>query len=149
MPARRQRIVVGKHSQKVALLTEASVSKPPAATIAAYIDAAPAIGKAHLDKVYGIIKKFAPDAVEVLDYGTPYFTEPRFLFAFSALEHALRLAPTDDGLEPFRDKLRSYEIKNGGVLFPYAKSLPVELIRTIAAHRVENLKQNKGGRIFR
>ena len=58
-------------------------SKRPT-TIAEYIEAAPREGQPHLRRLYAILKSVAPKAEEAIKWGTPFFVEPRFLFAFSA-----------------------------------------------------------------
>ena len=63
-------------------------------TIPAYIRAAPREGQPHLRRLYEILKSVAPDADETIKWGTPFFVEPRFLFAFSAHKTHLNFAPT-------------------------------------------------------
>ena len=58
-------------------------SKRPT-TIAEYIRAAPCAAQPHLRRLYAILKGVAPEAEEAIKWGTPFFVEPRFLFAFSA-----------------------------------------------------------------
>ena len=53
-------------------------------TIAEYIRAARGEGQPHLRRLYAILKSVAPQAEQVIKWGTPFFVEPRFLFAFSA-----------------------------------------------------------------
>ncbi len=57
---------------------------PRPTTIAEYIRAAPAVGQPHLCKLCKILKSVAPKAEETIKWGTPFFVEPRFLFAFAA-----------------------------------------------------------------
>jgi uncharacterized protein YdhG (YjbR/CyaY superfamily) len=59
-------------------------------TIDAYIRAAPREGQPHLRRLHEILKSVAPQAEEAIKWGTPFFVEPRFLFAFSA--HKAHLA---------------------------------------------------------
>ncbi|RYF56145.1 MAG: DUF1801 domain-containing protein, partial [Comamonadaceae bacterium] len=53
-------------------------------TIGDYIAAAPAAGQPLLHELYAILKNAAPQAEEAIKWGTPFFTEPRFVYAFSA-----------------------------------------------------------------
>ena len=73
-------------------------SKRPT-TIAEYIRAAPREGQPHLRRLYAILKSVAPEAEEAIKWGTPFFVEPRFLFAFSAHKAHCNFAPTAAALE--------------------------------------------------
>ena len=110
-------------------------SKRPT-TIAAYIRAAPRDGQPHLRRLYAILKRAAPKAQQKIKWGTPFFIEPRFLFAFSAHKAHLNFTPMAAGLKPFRKELKGYKTTMGSLQVPYSKPLPEGLIRKIAEHRV-------------
>jgi uncharacterized protein YdhG (YjbR/CyaY superfamily) len=78
-------------------------------TIPAYIRAAPRAGQPHLRRLYEILKQVAPDAKEAIKWGTPFFVEPRFVFAFSAHKGHLSFAPTAPTLKHFREELKQYD----------------------------------------
>jgi len=105
-------------------------------TIAEYIRAAPRAGQPHLRRVYAILKSVAPKAQETIKWGTPFFVEPRFLFAFSAHKSHLNFAPTPAGLEPFRKELNAHKTTRGFLQIPYNADLPEDLIRRIAEYRL-------------
>ena len=63
------------------------------ASIDEYIRAAPPEGQPHLRRLRALLKSVAPDAQEMIKWGTPFFVEPRFLFAFSAHKAHLSFAP--------------------------------------------------------
>ncbi|MGY8640540.1 MAG: DUF1801 domain-containing protein [Verrucomicrobiales bacterium] len=65
-------------------------SKRPT-TIDEYIDEAPDAGRPHLQRLRDILAGIAPDAEQVMKWNTPFFIEPRFLFAFSAHKAHLKL----------------------------------------------------------
>lgn len=113
---------------------EVAVKHPT--TIAAYIRAAPREGQPHLRRLYAILKEVAPQAEEAIKWGTPFFVEPRFLFAFSAHKAHLNFAPTESGLAAFGKELEAHKTTKGLLQIPYAQSLPEDLIRKIAAYRV-------------
>src|SRR5678816_2783699 len=50
----------------------------------------------------------APKAEETIKWGTPFFVEPRFVFAFSAHKAHLNFSATPAGLEPFRKELEKH-----------------------------------------
>jgi len=117
-------------------------SKHPA-TIAEYIQAAPREGQPHLLRLYAILKSVAPEAKEAIKWGTPFFVEPRFLFAFSAHKAHLNFAPSAEGLEPFREELEEYKTTKGMLQIAYDKSLPEDLIRKIAEHRLRHVRKRE------
>ena len=85
------------------------MTTPRPTTIAEYINAAQPAGQPHLRHLHALLKRAAPDAQEAIKWGTPFFIEPRFVYAFSAhkahcsfiremAEHSVRLVRerTDD-----------------------------------------------------
>ena len=114
-------------------------SKRPA-TITGYLRAAPREGRPHLRRLYAILKKVAPKAQEKIKWGTPFFVEPRFLFAFSAHKAHLNFVPLAAGLKPFRKQLEKHRTTKGALQVRYDEPLPVGLIRKIAERRVRDVR---------
>jgi uncharacterized protein YdhG (YjbR/CyaY superfamily) len=110
---------------------------PRPTTIPAYIDAAPPEGQALLRQLYALLKSVAPKAEEAIKWGTPFFVEPRFLFAFSAHKAHLSFTPTEAGLAPFRHELSTHKTTKGLLKVPYTEPLPEDLIRRIARHQLK------------
>lgn len=115
-------------------------SKRPT-TIDEYIRSAPREGQPHLRRLYAILKEVAPEAVEAIKWGTPFFVEPRFLFAFSAHKAHLNFTPDAEGLEPFRKELQKHKTTKGSLQIPYNKPLPEDLIRKIAEYRLRQVRE--------
>jgi uncharacterized protein YdhG (YjbR/CyaY superfamily) len=114
------------------------------ATITEYIEAAPSAGHPHLWKIYAILKRVAPEAQEAIKWGTPFFVEPRFLFAFSAHKAHLNFAPPEVCLAPFRKELEAYKTTKHFLQVPYTQPLPEDLIRRIAEHCVQTVSERDG-----
>lgn len=106
-------------------------------SISDYIAAAPSQGQPHLRRLYVLLKSVAPQAEETIKWGTPFFVEPRFLFAFSAHKSHLNFTPTEAGLAPFRKELEPYKTTKGMLQIPYAQALPEDLILKIARQRLQ------------
>jgi uncharacterized protein YdhG (YjbR/CyaY superfamily) len=117
-------------------------SKRPT-TITEYIGAAPREGQPHLRRLYAILKSVAPEADEAIKWGTPFFVEPRFLFAFSAHKAHLNFAPMEAGLKPFRKELERYKTTKNYLQTPYNRPLPAKLIRKIAEHRLRDVRERE------
>lgn len=113
-------------------------------TIPEYIEAAPLQGQSHLNELYSILKSVAPKAEEAIKWGTPFFVEPRFLFAFSAHKSHAGFTSSNEVLEPFREQLKEYEITKMGILkIPYSKPMPKELIKKIAKARLKLVSERQ------
>ena len=65
------------------------------------------------------------------------------LFAFSATKAHLNFTPTEPGLAPFRKELATHKTTKNMLQVPYKQPLPEELIRTIAMHRVQVVRDRK------
>ncbi|HEY5546840.1 MAG TPA: DUF1801 domain-containing protein [Gemmatimonadaceae bacterium] len=117
-------------------------SKRPT-TIAEYIRAAPREGQPHLRRLYAILKSVAPEAEEAIKWGTPFFVEPRFLFAFSAHKAHLDFAPTETALKVFRKELEEHKTTKNYLQIPYSNPLPDDLICKIAEYRVRVVRERE------
>ena len=129
-----------KTPQALTVKAQPAASKRPT-TIAAYIRAAPRAGQPYLRRLYAILKNVAPEAQETLKWGTPFFVEPRFLFAFSAHKAHLDFAPTATGLDPFRKELEKGQATPNLLRIPYDQPLPEKLIRKIAERRLRDMRE--------
>jgi len=118
-------------------------SKRPT-TIAEYIRAAPRAGQSHLRRLYAILRKAAPDAEETIKWGTPFFVEPRYVYAFSAYKAHCNFAPTPESLKAFEKELARHKTTKNYLQIPYDAPLPEDLIRRIAEHRVRAVRERKG-----
>lgn len=112
-------------------------------TIAAYIQAAPRAGQPHLRRLYAILKSVAPEAEEAIKWGTPFFVEPRFLFAFSAHKAHLSFAPTAAALQRFRRELEPHQTTTNFLKIRYDQPLPEALVRSIAEYRCRELRKRE------
>lgn len=113
-------------------------------TIETYIQSAPAEGQEHLRRLYEILKEAAPDAERLMKWNTPFFIEPRFVFAFSAHKAHMGFTATKDTLAGFVDELSDYEVTSQGIVkVKYRAALPEDLIRRIAEQRVREVSQRE------
>ncbi|VVC03726.1 Uncharacterised protein [Candidatus Burarchaeum australiense] len=99
--------------------------------VGAYIAAAPKKAQGKLRQLRAAIKETAPDAVERLSYGMPYYGYKGSLAYF-------RLAKTHVGLyipppvvEEHKKELAGYETAKATIRFPLDKKLPVPLIKKL------------------
>lgn len=137
------KVAAKKKAKKVAATKVAAkkqTAKKRPSTHAEYIDAAPPSGRAMLRRLHALLRSVAPKAEQVMKWGTPFFVEPRFLFAFSAHRAHLSFTPTAGGLEPFRTQMAAYDTTREMLKIRYEQTLPEALIRKIAARRVKTVK---------
>jgi uncharacterized protein YdhG (YjbR/CyaY superfamily) len=90
-----------------------------------------------LEKIRATIRAVAPDADEAMNYQIPTFTLNGNLVHFAAFKNHIGFYPTPSGMEKFKDELAGYEGAKGSVQFPLDQPIPYDLIRRIAAFRVE------------
>jgi uncharacterized protein YdhG (YjbR/CyaY superfamily) len=115
--------------------------KLKAATVDAYIKAAPKEARAHLQELRAILKAVAPKATETIKWGSPVLEGKRILFAYSAHASHLNFMPTHSSLFPFKKELKDYKTGKDTIQFPYDKPLPKALIKKIAAYRCIDVEE--------
>lgn len=109
-------------------------------TIAGYIAAAPAAARPHLRRLHSILRAAAPDATETIKWGTPFFIEPRFVFAFSAHKAHANFAPGAATLAAFRDELTGHRTTDNFLQLPYDRPVPEDLVRRMAEHQLRSVR---------
>jgi uncharacterized protein YdhG (YjbR/CyaY superfamily) len=118
------------------------MQKTKPTTVTEYIDSAPKEAQEKLHELREILKEVAPDAKEILKWGSPVFEEKRILFAYTAFKSHLNFMPTQSSLLPFNDELTDYKTGKDTIQFPYDKPLPKKLIKKIAAFRIREVREN-------
>lgn len=109
-------------------------------TIAEYIRAAPAEGQPHLRQLHALLRSVAPKATGTIKWGSPFFVEPRFLFAFSAYKAHISFAPTATSFKAFAKELEAFQTTKGTLRIPYDEPFPAGLVRKIARYCVKELR---------
>jgi uncharacterized protein YdhG (YjbR/CyaY superfamily) len=95
-----------------------------------------------LEKIRLTIRKAAPQAGEMINYGIPTFTLHGNLVHFAGFKNHIGFYPTPSGIEKFKDQLSAYEGAKGSVQFPLDQPIPYGLISKIVKFRVkENLEK--------
>ena len=118
--------------------------KPRPSTISDYINAAPEEARKKLREMRACIRKAAPTAQEGLRWSMPSFSHRRILVMFAAHKNHIGFYPTPSAVKAFAKELSKFHTAKGSIQFPLDKPLPVRLILTITAFRVqESLAQDK------
>ena len=118
-------------------------TKPtPPQNIDEYIAGFPQDVQEILEKIRMTIRKAAPDAEEIINYGIPTFTLNGNLVHFAGFKNHIGFYPTPSGIEKFKNELSVYEGAKGSVQFPLDQPMPLGLISKIVKFRVkENLER--------
>jgi len=120
-------------------------SSPVPQTIDDYISGFPLDVQAILEKIRQTIRKAAPQAEEMINYGIPTFTLKGNLVHFAAFKKHIGFYPTPTGMEAFKQELKVCVRAKGSVQFPLERPMPLALIKKIARFRVkENLARAAG-----
>ena len=107
-----------------------------------YISGFPKDVQTILEKLRATIRKAAPEADEIINYGIPTFTLRGNLVHFAAFKKHIGFYPTPTGIDKFKDELSAYEMAKGSVQFPLDQPLPLDLISKIVEFRVkENMER--------
>lgn len=112
--------------------------------IDSYITSFPEDTRALLEQIRSTIRKAAPEAKEIINYGMPTFALKGNLVHFAAFQNHIGFYPTPSGIEAFKKELSVYEGSKGSVQFPLNKPIPFDLITRIVKFRVkETLEKRK------
>ena len=106
-----------------------------------YIASAPKDVQDRLEKIRRIIKVSAPESLEKMSYGMPYYEYkgPLAYFAFAKKHIGLYIPPPI--IREHIEDLEGYETATATVRFPLNKELPLKLIEKLVMARV---KHNEG-----
>ena len=107
------------------------------ATVDDYLARVPAGKRAALERLRGVIRSAAPDAVECISYNIPgYRLDGRLLFHFGATANHCAFYAGALPLETFADQLLNYRTSKGTIRFTPEHPLPAALVRKIVKARV-------------
>jgi uncharacterized protein YdhG (YjbR/CyaY superfamily) len=106
-------------------------------TVDEYIAQFPEDVQVILQKIRGVIKEAAPQAVERISYQMPGFYQNGMLVWFGGYQNHIGFYPTGEGIEAFKNELSGFKTSKGAVQFPLDQPIPYDLIRKIVIYRVE------------
>lgn len=111
------------------------MSKPQ--TVDEYIALAPVEDQAMLRELREIIVSVAPDAIEKLSYGMPYYGYKGRLAYFGYAKNHIGLYIPPPVIADFKDVLGDFVTSTSTVQFPKDKKLPKTLIEKLVKARME------------
>jgi len=105
-----------------------------------YIGAFPEHVQKKLLLLRETIKSVATDATEIISYQMPAYKQNGILVYFAVHKNHIGFYPTSSGITAFKKEISRYKWGPGSVQFPFDEELPVDLIKSIVAFRVEEDK---------
>lgn len=90
-----------------------------------------------LNKIREIVRKNAPNALEVISYGIPTYKLNWNLVHFAAFKNYIGFYPTPSWIEYFKQELSKYKTSKGSIQFPLDKDIPFDLIEKILIYRIK------------
>lgn len=109
-----------------------------AKSVDAYIAQAPKEMQKKLETIRSIIMHVAPQAVETMSYGMPYYSYKGRLAYFAYAKHHIGLYVMPPVVAQHKKELEGYKTATATVRFPLDKALPQALIRKLVAAGVTN-----------
>jgi uncharacterized protein YdhG (YjbR/CyaY superfamily) len=103
----------------------------------AYILSTPPDIQVELTKLRDAIKEAAPDAIEKISYGIPYYGYKGRLAYFRVSTKHIGLYIPPPIVEEYAKDLKEYETATSTIRFPIGKKLPIPLIKRLIKARVQ------------
>lgn len=89
-----------------------------------------------LETIRLTVKRAAPDAVEIISYQMPTFTQAGVVVHFAAFKNHIGLYPPVVGDAELVSEAAVYAGEKGNLRFPLDQPIPYDLITRIVQHRV-------------
>lgn len=107
--------------------------------VSGYIAAAPAAARPMLRAIRTLIHRAAPDAIEKLSYGMPYYSDHGRLVYFAVFRSHVSVFVPGGTLDEFAAEVRPYRRGKATLRFDLGARLPLRLLeRLVRARRREN-----------
>ena len=113
-------------------------------TVEAYIAAAPKEVQGKLGALRAAIRSVAPDAVERISYGMPYYGYKGRLAYFRLSKNHIGLYLPPPVIQAHKKDLEDYETATATIRFPLDDRLPVVLIKKLVKARMKLNEAKKG-----
>jgi len=104
--------------------------------VEAYISSAPSIARDKLRKVRAAILEVAPDAIESISYGMPYYDYKGRLAWFALFKTHIGLYLRPPVIEEHKNDLARYTTTKSAVHIPLDEEVPTTLIKKLVKARM-------------
>jgi uncharacterized protein YdhG (YjbR/CyaY superfamily) len=104
--------------------------------IDAYIAAAPAAAQRPLRQIRDMVRRVAPEAVEIMSYRMPAFRQGRILINFAAFKAHIGVFPPVRGDAKLERALKPWMGPKGNLQLPLGEPLPLDLLERVVTLRL-------------
>jgi len=111
-----------------------------AANVDEYIDGAPKEVQEKLRQLRALILEVAPDAVERISYGMPYYEYNGRLIYFGLAKAHIGIYIPTSVIEEHRNEIGGYYATKATVHLPLDKDLPIDLIKMLVRARMKKIE---------
>jgi uncharacterized protein YdhG (YjbR/CyaY superfamily) len=116
----------------------------PVQNVDEYIAGAPENVQGKLRELRQAIKKCAPEAVERISYGMPFYEYYGRLAYFGYAKEHIGLYFTPPIIEKHKEELKGYKTAKATIRFPNKEKLPIRLIKKLIRARMKMNEKTKG-----
>ena len=122
-------------------LTSESSVKQARSQVRAYLGSLPPLARKNLRQLRAVIRSAAPGVVDAFSYGIPAFKlNGRPLVGYAAWKSHCSVYPVTAAVRRAA-KLKGYDTAKGTLRMPFAKPLPVALVRQLVKERISRLRK--------
>ena len=115
------------------------MGRPLPESIDSYIEGFSPEVQERLRAMRSAIREAAPGARERISWGMPTFWQKVNIAHFAAHAHHIGFYPGAEAIEAFAERLRPYKSSKGAVQFPMDGALPLDLVRDMVRHKIQQL----------
>lgn len=109
-------------------------------TIDDYISQFPTEVQTKLKEIRKTIKELAPKAAESISYGIAAFKlNDKPVVYFAGFKKHIGIYPFPSGVAAFEKEISQYKTSKGTIQLPLSEPVPLDLIKKIVKHRLENI----------
>lgn len=109
-----------------------------------YILSAPVQIRERLNRIREAIREVAPEAIEKISYGMPYYGDKGRLAYFAYAKKHIGLYIPPPIIENHIKILEGYKTSKSAVQFPFERDIPIALVRTLVKARLKwNIQSEK------
>ncbi len=109
-----------------------------------YIHQFPEETQTRLQAIRQLVMEYASDAVEHVAYAMPaYKLAHKPLIYFAGFKHHIGVYALPTTHSYFAEELKEYKQGKGSVQFPLSSPIPLDLIKRMIVHRVQEILEKK------
>jgi uncharacterized protein YdhG (YjbR/CyaY superfamily) len=105
-----------------------------------YISTFPIETQERLEQMRKLLKETVPGAKEVISYGIPTYVLHGNLIHFGGFKNHMGFYPGPNAIVTFKEDPVNFKQAKGSIQFPLSQPIPLDIVKKIVLHRVEENK---------